>query len=95
MFALDSTKISLIINLLRGNEEKYFRGTIKIHTLLDFRGTIPLTFVHITDGKYHDNNVLDIIVPQPGAIFLMDRTYVVLPYLMIYMNLEYSSLQEQ
>jgi len=45
-----------------------------MHTLLDLRGSIP-AFVHVTDGKYHDSNVLDIIIPTPGAICLMDKAY--------------------
>lgn len=75
VFALDSTTISLSIRLFRWAEGKYSRGAIKVHTLLDLRGSIP-TFIHITDGKYHDSNVLDIIVPQPGAIYLMDKAYI-------------------
>lgn len=46
-----------------------------MHTLLDLRGSIP-TFILITDGKYHDSNVLDVIVPTPAAIYLMDKAYV-------------------
>ncbi len=75
IFALDSTTISLSINLFRWAEGKYSRGAVKIHTLLDLRGSIPV-FIHITDGKYHDSNVLDIMVPVPGAIYLMDKAYI-------------------
>ena len=53
---------------------KYSRGAVKAHTLLNLRGNIP-EFIHITDGKYHDSNVLDIIVPQSEAIYLMDSQY--------------------
>ena len=75
VFALDSTTISLSIRLFRWAEGKYSRGAIKVHTLLDLRGSIP-TFIYITDGKYHDSNILDVIVPQLGAIYLMDKAYI-------------------
>ena len=75
IFALDSTTISLSINLFTWAEGKYTRGAVKVHTLLNLRGSIP-EFVLVTDGKYHDSNVLDIIIPQPGAIYLMDKAYV-------------------
>ena len=75
VFALDSTTISLSIKLFSWAEGKYSRGAIKVHTLLDLRGSIP-TFILITDGKYHDSNVLDVIVPTPGAIYLMDKAYI-------------------
>lgn len=75
VFALDSTTISLSIKLFSWAQGKYSRGAVKIHTLLDLRGSIP-TFIHITDGKYHDSNVLDIIPPTPEAIYLMDKAYI-------------------
>jgi IS4 transposase len=75
VFALDSTTISLSINLFTWAEGKYTRGAVKVHTLLNLRGSIP-EFILVTDGKYHDSNVLDIIIPQPGAIYLMDKAYV-------------------
>jgi hypothetical protein len=75
VFALDSTTISLSIKLFSWANGKYSRGAIKVHTLLDLRGSIP-TFIFITDGKYHDSNILDQIVPQPNAIYLMDKAYV-------------------
>jgi hypothetical protein len=62
VFALDSTTISLSLVLFQWAPEKYSRGAVKIHTLLDLRGSIP-SFVLITDGKYHDSNVLDVLVP--------------------------------
>jgi transposase len=55
-----------------------FRSTksaVKLHTLLDLRGNIP-TFIHISDGKLHDVNVLDILIPEPSAFYIMDRGYV-------------------
>jgi hypothetical protein len=75
VFALDSTTISLSIKLFSWAQGKYSRGAVKVHTLLDLRGSIP-SFILITDGKYHDSNILDVIVPVPGAIYLMDKAYV-------------------
>lgn len=75
VFALDSTTISLSINLFTWAEGKYSRGAVKVHTLLNLRGSVP-EFILVTDGKYHDSNVLDVIVPQPRAIYLMDKAYV-------------------
>jgi hypothetical protein len=75
VFALDSTTISLSINLFRWAYGKYFRGAIKVHTMLDLRGNIP-NFIFITDGKYHDSNALDEMVPIADAIYLIDKAYV-------------------
>jgi hypothetical protein len=75
IFALDSTSISCSINLMTWAEGKYSRGAVKMHTLIDLRGCIP-TFIHITDGKYHDSNVLDVMEFSENAIYLMDKAYV-------------------
>lgn len=75
VFALDSTTISLSIKLFSWAQGKYSRGAIKVHTILDLRGSIP-TFICITDGKYNDSNFLDEIEPFPSAIYLMDRAYI-------------------
>lgn len=75
VFALDSTTISLSIKLFNWAQGKYSRGAIKVHTLLDLRGSIP-TFIFITDGKYHDSNILDVIVPLRDSIYLMDKAYI-------------------
>jgi hypothetical protein len=75
VFALDSTTISLSLKLFTWAPGKYSRGAVKIHTLLDIRGSIP-SFILITDGKYHDSNVLDLIVPQSNAIYVMDKAYI-------------------
>ena len=75
IFSLDSTTISCSINLLTWAEGKYSRGAVKMHTLLDLRGSIP-TFILITDGKYHDSNVLDVLNYWANAIYLMDKAYV-------------------
>lgn len=75
LFALDSTTISCSINLLTWAEGKYSRGAVKMHTLLDLRGSIP-SFILVTDGKCHDSNILDQIVPELDAIYIMDKAYV-------------------
>lgn len=75
VFALDSTTISLSLKLFSWAPGKYSRGAVKIHTLLDLRGSIP-SFILITDGKYHDSNVLDVLVPISDAIYIMDKAYI-------------------
>jgi hypothetical protein len=75
VFALDSTTISVSINLFTWAEGKYSRGAVKMHTLIDLRGSIP-EFIFITDGKYHDSNVLDVMNFYSNAIYLMDKAYV-------------------
>jgi len=75
VFALDSTTISVSINLFTWAEGKYSRGAVKMHTLIDLRGSIP-AFILITDGKYHDSNALDVIHFYANAIYLMDKAYV-------------------
>lgn len=74
VFVLDSTTISVSIILMNWAQGKYSRGAVKMHTLLDLRGSIP-TFIHITDGKYHDVNTLDEIDVVPSAIYVMDKAY--------------------
>jgi len=75
IFALDSTTISVSINLFTWAKGKYSRGAVKMHTLIDLRGSIP-EFIFITDGKYHDSNVLDVMMFYANAIYLMDKAYV-------------------
>lgn len=75
VFALDSTTISLSIKLFAWAFGKYSRGAVKIHTLLDLRGNIP-TFIHVSHGKWHDSNALDLIPYQRNATYVMDRAYV-------------------
>jgi hypothetical protein len=75
VFVLDSTTISVSINLFTWAEGKYSRGAVKAHTLLNLRGDIP-EFIFITDGKYHDSNALDVIPFYANAIYLMDKAYV-------------------
>ena len=75
VFALDSTTISLSIKLFTWAQGKYSRGAAKVHTALDIRGNIP-TYILITDGRYHDSNVLDVMPIKPDAIYVMDKAYV-------------------
>lgn len=74
IFALDSTTISLSIKLFSWAHGKYSRGAAKVHTLLDLRGNIP-AFIHVTDGKWHDSNVLDLLYYEDGDIYVMDKAY--------------------
>ena len=55
-------------------EGKYSRGAAKAHTLIDLRGNIPV-FIHVTDGKFHDSNALDLLAYEPNDIYIMDRVY--------------------
>ena len=75
ILALDSTSISVSINLAVWASGKYSRGAVKMHTLLDLRGSIP-TFIHISDGTWHDGNAMDYIQFEPNAIYTMDKAYV-------------------
>jgi hypothetical protein len=74
VYALDSTTIDLCLSLFPWAPFRQTKAAIKLHTLLDLRGAIP-SFIHISDGKLHDVNVLDILVLEPGAIYVMDRGY--------------------
>lgn len=75
VFVLDSTTISVSIILMDWAHGKYSRGAVKMHTLLDLRGSIP-TFIHITDGRYHDVNALDEIEIVSNAVYVMDKAYI-------------------
>ena len=74
IYALDSTTIDLCLELFPWEKFRRTKAAIKLHTLIDLRGSIP-TFIHITDGKVHDVNALDVLVPEPGAYYIMDRGY--------------------
>lgn len=74
VYALDASTIDLCLSLFPWAKFRQQKGAVKLHTLIDLRGNIPV-FIHITDGKIHDVNVLDILVPEPGSIYLMDRGY--------------------
>ena len=74
-YALDSTTIDLCLSLFPWARFRRAKGAIKLHTLLDLRGSIP-TFIHVSDGKLHDVNVLDLLVFEPGSFYIMDKGYV-------------------
>jgi len=74
-YALDSTTIDLCLSLFPWASFRKTKGAVKLHTLLNLRGNIP-EFIHISTGKMHDVNVLDILATQPGAFYVMDRGYV-------------------
>ena len=74
VYALDSSTIDLCLSVFPWARFRKTKGAIKLHTLLDLRGDIP-TFIWITDGKIHDVNVLDHLIPEAGSIYVMDRAY--------------------
>jgi Domain of unknown function (DUF4372)/Transposase DDE domain len=75
VYALDSTTIDLCLSVFPWARFRARKAAIKMHTLLDLRGPIP-TFIEVSDGKLHDVNILDAIVPEPGSFYVMDRAYV-------------------
>ena len=75
VYALDSTTIDLCLSVFPWAHFRTTKAAVKMHTLLDLRGNIP-SFIHISDGKLHDVNVLDLLVPEPGAFYVMDRGYI-------------------
>jgi hypothetical protein len=74
VYALDSTTIDLCLTLFPWAPFRSTKAAIKLHTLIDLRGNIP-SFIHISDGKLHDVNVLDELLPEAGAFYVMDRGY--------------------
>ncbi len=75
VYALDSTTIDLCLSVFPWARFRARKAAIKMHTLLDLRGPIP-TFIEVSDGKLHDVNILDILVPEPASFYVMDRGYV-------------------
>ena len=75
LYALDSTTIDLCLSLFPWARFRQHKAAVKMHTLLDLRGSIP-TFLRITEGKMHDVNILDEIFPEAGAFYVMDRGYI-------------------
>jgi hypothetical protein len=75
VYALDASTIDLCLSVFPWTPFRSTKAAIKLHTLLDLRGNIP-TFLHISDGKLHDVNVLDLLLPEPGAFYIMDRGYI-------------------
>ena len=74
VYALDSTTIDLCLSVFPWAHFRRTKAAVKLHTLLDLRGNIP-TFIRISDGKMHDVNVLDEILPEAGSFYVMDRGY--------------------
>jgi len=74
VYALDATTIDLCLSMFPWAPFRSTKAAIKLHTLLDLRGAIP-SFIHISDGKLHDVNVLDLLIPEAGAFYIMDRGY--------------------
>ena len=75
VYALDSTTIDLCLSVFPWAHFRKTKAAVKMHTLLDLRGSIP-SFIHISDGKMHDVHALDMLMPEAGAIYVMDRGYV-------------------
>jgi hypothetical protein len=75
VYALDATTIDLCLSVFHWAPFRAEKAAIKLHTLLDLRGNIP-SFIHITDGKVHEVNILDQLIPEPGAFYIMDRGYI-------------------
>ena len=74
VYALDATTIDLCLSLFHWAPFRKAKGAVKLHTLLDLRGAIP-AFIHISDGKMHEVNVLDFLPIEAGAFYVMDRGY--------------------
>ena len=75
VYALDSTTIDLCLSLFPCGKFRRRKSAVKLHTLLDLRGSIP-TNVYVTGGQVHDVNILDQLLPEAGAFYLLDRGYV-------------------
>ena len=88
VYALDATTIDLCLSVFPWANFRESKAAIKLHTLLDLRGSIP-TFIHISDGKLHDVNVLDYLIPESGAFYIMDRGY--LDYARLHILTRFSS----
>jgi hypothetical protein len=73
-YALDTTTIDLCLSLFPWARFHHNKGAVKLHTMIDLRGNIPVV-VHIDDGKSYDTDILDVMIPEPGAIYVMDRGY--------------------
>ncbi|MEA1877203.1 MAG: IS4 family transposase [Bacteroidota bacterium] len=75
VYALDSTTIDLCLTLFPWAQFRKYKSAVKLHTLLDLRGSIP-TFIDITSGAIHDVNVLDVLIPEAGSFYVMDKGYI-------------------
>ena len=74
VYALDATTIDLCLSVFPWAHFRSTKAAIRLHTLLDLRGSIP-SFIHVSDGKLHEVNVLDLLIPEAGAFYVMDRGY--------------------
>ena len=74
VYALDSTTIDLCLSIFPWAHFRSTKAAVKMHTLLDLKGSIP-SFIHISSGKFHDVHALDLLIPEAGAIYVMDRAY--------------------
>ena len=74
VYALDATTIDLCLSVFPWAPFRSTKAAVKMHTLLDLRGNIP-SFIHISDGKWHEVNIFDMLVPEAGAFYVMDRGY--------------------
>ena len=75
VYALDATTIDLCLSVFPWAPFRSAKAAVKMHTLLDLRGNIP-SFIHISDGKWHEVNIFDSLVPEAGAFYVMDRDYI-------------------
>ena len=75
VYALDSSTVDLCLSVFPWALFRSTKSGVKLHTLLDLRGNIP-AFIHVSEAKLHDVNILDLLVPEPGAFYVMDRAYV-------------------
>ena len=75
MYALDATTIDLCLSVFPWAPFRSTKAAVRMHTLLDLRGNIP-SFIHISDGKWHEVNIFDMLVPEAGAFYIMDRGYI-------------------
>ena len=74
VYALDATTIDLCLSVFPWAPFRETKAAVKLHTLLDLRGNIP-SFIHISDGKLHEVHILDELLPEAGAFYVMDRGY--------------------
>jgi len=75
VYALDATTIDLCLSVFPWAPFRTAKAAVRMHTLLDLRGNIP-SFIHISDGKWHEVNIFDMLVPESGAFYVMDRGYI-------------------
>ena len=74
LYALDATTIDLCLSLFPWAHFRKAKAAVKLHTLMDLRGNIP-SFIHVSDGKLHEVNILELLIPEAGAFYIMDRGY--------------------